>query len=373
MQMLLDLLRGRLPDSLNDGQWSTLLNVAEEENLLPWAAERLRSLGGHCTQEQMRQLDAILREAQVASFVWTQTLKGTMAEFRKADVEVISLKGPCLAERLYGDAALRSCYDLDLLVRPSDLARAEHLLGDMGFSPHGEADDYHRRWLRKATVVELHHELENPHAFAIDLDGLWARSAVSQFQRAPVQLLAPCDELHYLCLHAARHRFDRLCLLLDLAFAFRRLPLPSGGAPGWNDPVFDNMVALASIMAARLDPQFPEPQDLRLRPRDRRRLEQLADRLWNERLLAPAQALDWRSQHRFFLEVENPGWRRALRRWRHLRILLTRLIDADFAFARRFHLRRKWQVRLLRPFRLLMKALRLSPETRQDAHQGTGG
>ena len=43
-----------------------------------------------------------------------------------------------------------------------------------------------------------------------------------------------------------------------------------------------------------------------------------------------------------------------------LRILLTRLIDEDFVFARRFNLNRNWQVRLLRPIRLLVKSFHTS-------------
>ena len=48
---------------------------------------------------------------------------------------MISLKGPSLAERLYGNAALRTRYDLDFLVREPDLGRAEQILQEMGFAP----------------------------------------------------------------------------------------------------------------------------------------------------------------------------------------------------------------------------------------------
>ena len=43
------------------------------------------------------------------------------------------------------------------------------------------------------------------------------------------------------------------------------------------------------------------------------------------------------------------------RRMRHWRILATRVIGPDYAFAERFGLRRKWQVRLLRPLRLMLR------------------
>jgi hypothetical protein len=80
-------------------------------------------------------------------------------------------------------------------------------------------------------------------------------------------------------------------------------------------------------------------------------------------MLQPAETLDWAAQHRFYLQLETPGRGRILRRWRHSMILLTRLIEADFVFASRFNLTRNWQVRLLRPIRLLMKSLHTSSRT----------
>jgi hypothetical protein len=360
MQSLLDLLRGR-QQTFNEAEFAALLHVAGQENILLWAAERLRPLDGKLTAEQRQRLDRIRRDAQLATFAWTESLKGILAAFHRADLPVIALKGPCLAERLYGDASVRTCHDLDLLVRCTDLARAEQLLAEIGFQPNSIADDYHRPWSRKALNLELHHNVENPQAFEFDLDAAWARATLSQFHGVPVRLFAPSDELLYLCLHAVRHRFERLSVILDLALAFRRLPLPAAAASEWGDAVFDNIYALGWMMASRLDPETPTPQALRISPRNRKRLEHLADRLWQDLMRAQPPILDWAAQHRFYLEIESPGWDRLARRWRHQRILATRLIDEDFAFAGRFNLHRNWQVRLLRPIRLLLKTLRPSP------------
>ncbi len=362
MQSLLDLLRGRLQQPLDDTEFATLLDLAEQEDILPWAADRLHRLNGLCTAEQAQRLNAILRDAEVSTFVWTESLKRILGAFHGADLPMISLKGPSLAERLYGNAALRTRYDLDFLVRESDLARAEQLLKELGFVPHGDADDYHRRWLRQAIIVELHHQLENPHAFRVGMDAVWARARLAEFQGVPIRLLDPADELMYLCLHAVRHRFERLNLLLDLSFAFRVLSLPSVVLSGWEAPVFSNALVLGWLMAAHLDSTIPPLQPTRTGAGNRRRLEALANGLWDERMNEPANLLDWSAQHRFYLEVESPGWGRVQRRWRHSRILLTRVIDADFAFAGRFHLHRNWQVRLLRPVRLLLKTLRPTPK-----------
>jgi len=371
MQSLLNLLRGRAQgSSLTEVEFNELLTLAGEENVQPWAAQRLRARGGEATPSQSKQLDEIHRRAQLSAFFWTETLKSSLGAFHRAELPVIALKGPCLAERLYGDAALRSCYDLDLLVRYADWARAGQLLTGLGFSPNSHADDYHQSWRRKGINLELHYNLENPLAFEFDVNDVWARAQLSRFHDVPVWLLASADELLYLCLHAVRHRFERLSLMLDLALAFRRLPDPAASHREWESPVFDNILALGRMMAVRLDPEIdpqiksnegpeiPGAPIAQISESERNRLQRLAGLLWDELMLAPPPALDWAAQHRFYLELESPGWNRMRRRWRHQRILLTRLIDDDFEFAGRFRLHRNWQVRLLRPVRLLMKTLR---------------
>jgi hypothetical protein len=56
--------------------------------------------------------------------------------------------------------------------------------------------------------------------------------------------------------------------------------------------------------------------------------------------------------------MELPGWARLSRRVRHLRILLGRVIEPDYAFAAGLGFHRTWQVRLLRPLRLLSRLTR---------------
>jgi hypothetical protein len=75
-------------------------------------------------------------------------------------------------------------------------------------------------------------------------------------------------------------------------------------------------------------------------------------------LTQTAEPLDWHGAHAFFLQLELPGWPRFRRRIQHLRILAGRVIEPDYDFAARFGLRRTWQVRMLRPLRLLDEYVR---------------
>lgn len=356
---LLNVLQSRLqPSMLSDSDCGLLLGIAAEENVLPWVVRCLRGLDTNFSLEQRRKLDELHRATQFSAFVWAETLRDTLDAFYRAGLPVITLKGPSLAERLYGDCSLRTCYDLDLLVRESDIGQAERLLEDIGFCPNGGADDYHRAFSRKSINLELHHNVENPYAFELNLEGVWSRATSSNFHGAPTFYLAPYDELLYLCLHAVRHRFNRISLILDLSRAFRRLPIAHVDIVDWSDSVFPNILVLGWMMATHLDEDIPAPQILAANPKDRVRLERLSGQLWQGLMLESQPPLDWAMQHHFYLEVESPGWNRLRRRIGHQRILATRLIDEDFVFGDRFHLHRRWQVRLIRPIRLLMKECR---------------
>jgi len=354
IELLVAMLRGHpARDDCTEAAWAALLEAAGQESVLPWFAERLDAGQVALNPEQAEGIQAIRREAQVAAFVWTETLKSTLSAFHRDNVQVIPLKGPCAAERLYGNAALRTCHDLDLLVRSRDVSRGECVLAGLGFARSGYPDDYQRSWCRNGLTVELHHNVENPRAFDFDVDAAWDSACVSEFHGIPVWLLAPSDELLYFCLHAVHHRFDRLCLVLDLVQAFQRLLFAPGSRFPQRGSYCGNALVLGWAMAAQINPQIPLPEGTGASTREQRRLQELAHRLWQEHLLEVPQTLDWAAQHRFYLEVETPGWKRVMRHGRHCGILLTRVIDADVEFAERFRLRRRWQVRLLRPVRLL--------------------
>jgi hypothetical protein len=355
MQGLLELLRGHPAEAAD---WEAVLALAEEERVLPWAAARLRAHQVSRTPAMTERLAQIERDAAIAGFYWSSQLKGVLGAFRRADIAAVLLKGPSLAERLYGSAALRVSRDLDLLVSARDGSRAEAVLAEIGFEP-GEADDYHRPWRRQGAMLELHYDVENPLAYDFDVAGAMRHGVEAEFQGEPCRQLAAGDELLYLCLHAVRHRFERLSLVLDLELAFEKLP---ASFVEWRSrrevEGLRPLLMLGLAMARRLKPELDATFEWALAKRETEHLEAIADRLWERLLTRTSAPLDWRAQHAFYIEVELPGWRRVRRRWRHGRILAGRLIEPDYAFAARFGLRRAWQARALRPLRLLSDASR---------------
>lgn len=355
MQGLLGLLRGRSVDLHDEAEWEQALALAEEEQILPWVA-RLCVQQTSASPSLRSRLNTIERDAAIAGFYWSSELKSILRAFEQLGIVVVPLKGPFLAERLFGEAALRVSHDLDLLVSKDDLTRAEAVLSVLEFIPD-TPDDYHRQWYRGRTTIELHHDVDNPLAFNVHIKSVLRRVQPAVFQGQRCWQLAPSDELLFLCLHGVRHRFERLSLILDLCLAFEKLDMSETVQARPEVAERSSLLVLGLAMARRLQPEISAPSFLGASPVQFRHLDSLADRLWHRLLTQPSEPLDWRSLHSFYLEIELPG-HRLRRRLRHLQILLDRVIQPDYEFAARFGCHRVWQVRLFRPLRLLRDAIR---------------
>jgi hypothetical protein len=80
------------------------------------------------------------------------------------DIRSILLKGPSIGRWLYADGKERHYWDIDLLVPPGEMSRAESIAAGLGFQPlvsestRIQRESHHERWYRAADTVcvELH-------------------------------------------------------------------------------------------------------------------------------------------------------------------------------------------------------------------------
>ena len=338
MPLLLTVLRG---DPLTPHpDWPLALALAEHEHLLPWFLHRARAYETSLPPT----FAAAQRQCQIDTFLYTSALTGLLKSLAAAAIPVLLLKGPSLAERLYGNAAFRPARDLDLLVRQEHFAASQSLLRSQGFTPNDLPDDYHQSLSRQTLTVELHYDVENPLTFDFDIASAWASAQPTVFRGQPAFVFAPAHELLYLCVHATRHRFERLSYLLDIAQALKDDPPALKSA-------LPNVLALGTEMAHKLIPQSV-PASAALP-----HIQALAETLWQQVLTNPATPADWQAMHNFYLALEPTTASRFSRRLRDLRILTTRLTEPDRVFSARLGLPYKWAAHLLRPLRLLLARL----------------
>jgi hypothetical protein len=147
--------------------------------------------------------------------------------FMENDVPSLFLKGPILAQNLYGDISLRTCSDLDILVPLDDLEKANKLLLNLGYVK----DEYIKTLLNdwkwrhhhftyfhptKGTKIEIHWRL-NPHPNKEpSFSELWERKRISTITSFPTHYLGQEDLFLYLIMHGARHGWSRLRWLEDI-------------------------------------------------------------------------------------------------------------------------------------------------------------
>jgi hypothetical protein len=149
------------------------------------------------------------------------------------------VKGLVLAEELYGSLAARGAGDVDVLVRPDDLAAGRRVLVKLGYWQRPPTfttlvHEYHDPpWYvgtgNQAIRLELHWDLWADRFFRSDADGLWARSRAGSLVGRSVRLLSLEDTLLHLAIHRSRSAL-RLRWVCDIAELVRR----HGGDLDWD-------------------------------------------------------------------------------------------------------------------------------------------
>ncbi|MGE3277319.1 MAG: nucleotidyltransferase family protein [Vicinamibacterales bacterium] len=147
-------------------------------------------------------------------------------------IPLVPLKGPLLAESLYGSVALRQYRDLDVLVRRGDLRRFAALLRDRGYDvdriPSSELvldNSYHllaRAPRRGGLLVEVHYSLvAHRTGHRQDYESLEPVLETRRFMGQDVQAVPREEELVYLCEHGAKHAWTRLDWIATIAERLR--------------------------------------------------------------------------------------------------------------------------------------------------------
>ena len=212
-------------------RWDLLLERAYDHQVFPLLYRSLRTLQFHRVPDEVRaQLTAAWRVNAVRNAFLAGELARVLRLLNEAGVPVIPLKGVTLAESLYGDAALRVCYDLDILVPPSEVLRARRLLLAQGYtSPFTEEFFVNHQFRTSADcpllpqrpplayLLEVHWTLlQHSGKDEEAMQDLWSQARPKDFFGVPAFGLTPEWEFLYLAGHAAYHKWHTLKWLADI-------------------------------------------------------------------------------------------------------------------------------------------------------------
>lgn len=231
--------------------WPTLVEYAERHRVMPFFANRLRALGWMASTavgvdaDLQAQLEKTVRESAFAELASLAELKRISERFAGRGVTPILLKGLALSQLCFGKIGWRTNHDIDLLIKPAELATCDRLLGEMDYvrvEPHPAlGPSQTERWLHshkdwvyihrsRRTIVEVHYRLfdNEPLCAAVNLDQVEPLDLFGQHQ-----ILSLTGEAlrSYLALHGLLHSWSRLKWLIDYEL------IRPGATPGGARPV----------------------------------------------------------------------------------------------------------------------------------------
>jgi putative nucleotidyltransferase-like protein len=211
--VLLAILRDPGFDGDPGSDWPALLEAARTEALVPrlyaWllASEDRRRRAGAWVERLRPEMVRLTARGLALTAELGQILRACQG----APLPCVALRGPALAERLYGEPTARPMGDLDLLVRRADLGSVRELLRGRGYHEFdrrrgfAEAYSYTLEFYRPAEpalVVEPHWTIAYPPAASrLDMDRVWSRCRRALVLGRETEILGAEDLVLHLCLH----------------------------------------------------------------------------------------------------------------------------------------------------------------------------
>jgi len=218
----------RLRDLLQASvDWSALLARAEQHGVLGLFTARFNEWETSAPAE----IRETLREWQRHQAVFALGLTAEM--FRLLDhlaglrVEALVTKGPALSVRCYDDPGMRQYGDLDLIVRDRDMRRVTEAMMALGYAPRVPLraiqaakfpGEYTFHQPGTDLLVEFHTERTfRYHPRRLPMERLFARRAQVTIDDRAVPALSLEDELVLISIHGAKHFWERLMWIADVA------------------------------------------------------------------------------------------------------------------------------------------------------------
>ena len=215
-------LLNRCPD------WTRLLALAEQHSLLPLLTQRALPISEQRVSAEFREsLQEQQRSHTIFALRLVAELLRVLDRLAAAGVEAVVIKGPALSTRCYGDPCLRQYSDLDLIVRTQDIGRCTEIMQKLGYEARipGQAiragkipGEYAFRQASTHLLVEFHTQ----HTFRyyprrFPIERLFERKSGVCVAGREIPALSVEDELILICIHGAKHLWERLAWVADVA------------------------------------------------------------------------------------------------------------------------------------------------------------
>jgi len=218
----------RLRESFGGVDWPRLLLLAEEHGVSGHLAACLQEDQAPAAPAEIKEeLTERQRALNFLTLQLTAELLRLLEIFAAEGISALVIKGPVLAARAYDDPAKRSYGDLDLLVRQGEIRRATEALTASGYEAAVslaaiDAGKTPGQYLFTKADSKLLVELHNDATLRyfprpLPIKDVFARQARVRVDAHEVPAASAEDELVMACVHGAKHFWERLSLIADVA------------------------------------------------------------------------------------------------------------------------------------------------------------
>jgi Fe2+ or Zn2+ uptake regulation protein len=270
----------KLEERLQQGpDWDRLLALASRHGVMPLL---YRSISQSCPkavpQEWLMRLRMQYMQNTARNYKMTAELLRVLDALQKEGIKAVPLKGPVLAQTVYGDIALRTFCDLDILVTPENVERALGIMQECGYRSEHEisaskrcalmktAHHHHLFNAQSGITAELHWMIApSYYGMKTDAAGILSRSGRILLLEKDVAGISAEDMLILLCQHGTKHTWEKLSWICDVAGLAAK---ESGNLPAtWQraKKAGEERVFLIGILLARELLLLDAPEDIALR------------------------------------------------------------------------------------------------------------
>lgn len=205
--------------------WGQLLEQASFHRLQPRLYSFLKRNGAPdlLKTEVWGKIESVYRWAQFQVMgLEAELVTRLLPHFNQAGIDTMLLKGAALLQTVYQEKPVRFCIDLDLLIHPENLSKAQTLLGELGYRPNRLShfpSEWHERELglmlnreftfshpQKGIAVDLHTEpFDESPAFRLKPNWLWEEAVPIKMDGAFAFLPEPTRLFIHLLFHLVKH------------------------------------------------------------------------------------------------------------------------------------------------------------------------
>ncbi|RAS86763.1 nucleotidyltransferase domain-containing protein [Priestia endophytica] len=214
--------------------WHYFLQLVKHHRIYPLVYAKLRELRDQAVPPFV--MEMLTREYQKNTFSMlhlSAEMERVSKWFSEQNIKLLFLKGPPIAQDIYGDISLRTSKDLDVLIQFEDVKKAEDVLIGLGYEREDRFFSLLNEWKwlhhhiiyfhpQKKIQVEIHWRSQPFPIKQPTFHELWERRRKSEVTSSPVYFLGEEDLFIFLIAHGTRHGWFRLRWLADIDYMIRR-------------------------------------------------------------------------------------------------------------------------------------------------------